>query len=138
MRRASLWSVALLFLFAGVLVAQQDKDKQKNTKDNKDQQKATITKVDAKKGTVTVRMKDKDGKEVERTFDLTGEVMLYDDNGKTDRAADIDIFRSGDYVLILEREGKLKEMHKEKKTGDKDKSTTGEKKDKSTGDKKDK
>jgi hypothetical protein len=136
MLRASLWSVAFLFLFAGILLAQQAKDKPKNTKDNKDQQKATITKVDAKKGTVTVRMKDKTGKEVERTFDLTGEVMLYDDNGKTVRVADIDIFRSGDYVLIVEREGKLKEMHKEKKTGEK--ATTGEKKDKSTSDQKDK
>ncbi len=136
MLRASLWSVAFLFLFAGILLAQQAKDKQKNTKAHKDQQKATITKVDAKKGTVTVRMKDKTGKEVERTFDLTGEVMLYDDNGKTVRVADIDIFRSGDYVLIVEREGKLKEMHKEKKTGEK--ATTGEKKDKSTSDQKDK
>lgn len=127
MLRTSLFSVALLFLIAGVMVA-QDKDKKKDDKTTDHKSNATITKVDSKKGTITVKMKDQTGKEVEKTFELTGEVMLYDDNGKTIRVADIDIFRSGDQVLLVEREGKLKEVRKDKTGATKD--TAKDKKDK--------
>jgi hypothetical protein len=111
MLRIALCSVAVMALFLGTLVADN-----KDNKDNKNKQgqHATITKVDSKAGTVTVKMKDKAGKESERTFKLTGEVRMFDDNGKNVRLTDIDIFRSGDYVLVVERDGKLQEIHKEK------------------------
>ena len=123
MLRASVCSVAVLALFVGVLAA-DDKDKQDN-KAKKGEQ-ATITKVDAKNHTLTVKMKDKTGKQVERTFKLTEEVQMFDDNGKTIRAADIDVFRSGDYVLIVEREGKLREVHKDKGAKKSDQKKPGE------------
>ena len=65
---------------------------------------ATITKVDAKDGTVTVQMKDKNGKEVEKTFHLTGESRYFDSTG---REAATDIFQSGNQVLVLEEQGKV-------------------------------
>jgi hypothetical protein len=54
------------------------------TKDKKDEKmtKATITKVDAKKGTITVKMTDDKGTTTEKMFELTGEVLMFDDNGK--------------------------------------------------------
>jgi hypothetical protein len=110
MLRASLCSMTALVLLAGAALAV---DAKKDDKDKKGE-KACITKVDAKNGTVTVKMKDKDGKETERKFTLTGEEHMFDDNGKTIHMADIDVFRSGDYVLIVERDGKLREMRKDK------------------------
>jgi hypothetical protein len=77
---------------------------------------ATITKVDAKKGTVTVKMTDENGKQVEKTFMLT-ETSEYVDS--TGRVAAIDVFQSGDYVLFVEEDGKIKELRKDdKKTAD--------------------
>jgi putative membrane protein len=70
---------------------------------------ATITEVDQKNQTVTVRMKDSSGKDVEKTFRLTGDIRYFDSTG---RAAAINIFRSGDYVLVVEAEGRLKEISK--------------------------
>ena len=68
---------------------------------------ATITKVDAKNGTVTVEMKDKNGKEEQKTFRLTGESRYLDSTG---REAAMDVFRSGNEVLVVEEEGKLVQM----------------------------
>ncbi len=123
MLRTFLSSVVLL-LIVSVCVTAEEKNKEK--KDNKDKKKAeaTITKVDAKKGTVTVKMKNKEGKEVEKTFQLTEEVRMFDSTGK---AAAIDVFQSGNNVLVVEAEGKLKEMHKAKK-GENPGKSTGEKK----------
>lgn len=104
--------MTVLVLLAGSALAADNK---KDDKDKKGE-KAHIVKVDAKNGTVTVKMKDKDGKETEKKFTLTGEEQIFDDNGKTVRMADIDVFRSGDYVLIVERDGKLREMHKQKES----------------------
>lgn len=109
MLRAFLCAAALA-LFTGGLVAADAKDKA--AKGKKKQAHATITKVDAKKGEVTVRMKNKEGKQVERTFKLTEEVRYLDSTGKV---AAVDIFTSGDEVLILEEEGQLKQMKKAKK-----------------------
>jgi hypothetical protein len=39
---------------------------------------------------------------------------LFDDNGRSIRAADIDVFRSDDYVLVVERDGKLQELRKQR------------------------
>ncbi|HVS38341.1 MAG TPA: hypothetical protein VMS17_22475 [Gemmataceae bacterium] len=68
---------------------------------------ATITNVDAKKGTITVKMKDKDGKDVEKMFALTEDARFFDSTGKV---AALDVFRSGNDVLIVEEEGKLKQI----------------------------
>ena len=97
---------------------------------------ATITKVDDKKGTVTVMMKDLSGRESERTFNLAEDAVYVDDKGTV---VTIDIFQSGDDVLVIEGEGKIKELKKdskEKKTGDNDKKTDD--KDKKKEDKKSK
>jgi hypothetical protein len=106
-----------------VMGALADKDT-KDTKDTKDkkQSEAKIVKVDAKKGTVTVKMKDKDGKETEKTFTLAEDIRYLDSTGKV---AAVDVFTSGDWVLIVEREGKVHEMKKKEKTPS---STTGKEK----------
>lgn len=75
-------------------------------------QQAKITNVDTKNHTLTVKMKDKDGKEVERTFKMTEEVMYADSTG---RVAAAEVFANGDDVVIVEADGKLKEVHKGKK-----------------------
>jgi uncharacterized protein YigE (DUF2233 family) len=105
----------LMLALTGLVVA-ADKDTKDKDKSNKGQ-KATITKVDTKNHTVTVKMKDKEGKEVEKTFKLTEDIRYLDSTGKV---AAIDVFRSGDDVLVVEEEGHLKEMHKAT-PGDKDK-----------------
>ncbi len=107
MLRALLCSTAVLALCVGGAFAQA-------TKDTKDKNKgkharATITKVDAKNGTVTVRMRNKEGKEETRTFKLAEDIRYLDSTG---RVAAIDIFRSGDEVLVVEERGQLKEMKK--------------------------
>ena len=89
---------------------------------------ATISKVDAKAGTITVKMLDKDGKRVEKTFRL-----VEDRNTSTARAAMavLDIFQSGDDILFVEADGRikgLKKSNKETKTGSKDTKDTQEKK----------
>ena len=70
---------------------------------------ATITKVDKNAGTVTVKMKDKNGKEMERTFRLVEESEYLDSTG---RVAELEIFRSGDEILVIEADGKIQEMKK--------------------------
>jgi uncharacterized protein (TIGR03067 family) len=105
MLRYVLGLVAILGLGAASLAIADD---QKNTKADQPA-KATITKVDAKAGTITVRMKDKEGKEVEKTFKLTDDIRYLDSTGKVAR---IDIFESGNDVLVVEAEGKLRELHK--------------------------
>ena len=131
MLRRFVGSMVVLFLCVGLAVA-ADKNDTKTTKDTKDTksakdkkgQKATITKVDRKNRTITVRMPGKDGKAETRTFRLTEEVRMLDSTG---RAVAIDVFQSGDEVLVFEAEGKLKELHKHNKTGAKDKSSTDKK-----------
>ncbi len=73
-----------------------------------------ITKVNPRKGTITVKMKDKAGKEQTKTFELTEDVRMLDSTG---RVAELDVFRSGDEVLIIEAEGRLRELHKARKGG---------------------
>jgi hypothetical protein len=110
MLRALLCSTAVLALCVGGALAQATKDNKDNKNKNKGKQaQATITKVDAKNGTVTVRMKNKEGKEETRTFKLTEDIRYFDSTG---RVAAIDIFRSGDEVLVVEERGQLKEMKK--------------------------
>jgi inorganic pyrophosphatase/exopolyphosphatase len=110
----------LAFLAGGVFADDAKTSKDKPEKD-KNARKATVTKVDAKKGTVTLKMKGKDGKDHETTFTLTEDVRMWDDKGNV---AVIDVFRSGDEILVVEREGKLKAMQKGKK-GDRSGTSTG-------------
>jgi hypothetical protein len=108
MLRLLLCSTVVLGLMAGALVADEAKKADKNKKRNE----ATITKIDAKKGEVVVKMKDKEGKDVEKTFKLEGDMVYLDSTG---RVAEVDLFRNGDDVLVLEEEGHLKEMKKQAK-----------------------
>jgi hypothetical protein len=106
--------VALGLCAAG---ARADDQNKKATKDQQNQgqqadktkgeKEAKIVNVDTKKGTVTVQMPDKNGKETKKTFHLTGEVRYLDSTG---RVAAADIFRTGDYVLVVEEEGHLKQI----------------------------
>ena len=92
--------------------AATDNSKSGDTKNTGKGHEATITKVDQKNHSVTVKMKDKDGKEAEKTFKLTEEARYVDSTGKV---AAMDIFQSGDYVLVVEEAGHLKELHKQDK-----------------------
>ncbi len=109
MLRASVCSVAILALLCVSFVAAADQ-KAKDTDKDHQRMKATITKVDAKHGTITVKMKDEHGKDVEKTFRLAEDIEYLDSTGE---AARIDIFQSGDDVLVLEKEGKIKELWKD-------------------------
>lgn len=94
-------------------------------KECREHARAKITKVDAKKGTVTVRMKDEKGKEVEKTFYLTEDAEYVDSTGAV---ATIDVFESGDDVLIIESDGKIDELNKDSKaTADKADKKVGKK-----------
>jgi hypothetical protein len=70
---------------------------------------AKITKVDKKTGDITVKMTDKDGKEIEKTFRLVEETDYADSTG---RIAELDIFQSGDDILFVEADGKITAMKK--------------------------
>ncbi len=114
MLRLVLCSTAVLAVMAVGLVADEAKKEADKNKDKK-RCDATITKIDAKKGEVTVRMKDKEGKEVEKKFKLEEDMVYLDSTG---RVAAVDVFRNGDDVLVLEEEGRLKEMKKQEKKSD--------------------
>lgn len=108
---------ALIPVLVGIAVAAggaraDDKSKTSGDKNAGKGHEATITKVDPKAHTLTVKMKGKDGKETERKFKLTEEARYFDSTGKV---AALDVFRSGDYVLVVEEEGRLKELHKQDK-----------------------
>jgi Ni/Co efflux regulator RcnB len=112
----SLLSCALVVSVVALATAQNQnnnpvQDKTQKPSTVKNGHEATITKVDAKNHAVTVKMKDKDGKDVEKTFKLAETVEYLDSTGK---AAALDIFKSGDMVLIVEAEGQLKAIHKKK------------------------
>jgi putative membrane protein len=87
----------------------QNKANQSTTDQAKDKQSAKITSVDVKNGTVTVQMKDQNGKEVNKSFKLTEDIRYFDSTGK---AIAIDVFRSGDNVLVVEAQGRLREVHR--------------------------
>jgi 3-dehydroquinate synthase class II len=85
--------------------------------------KAKITKVDSDKGTVSAMVKDRNGNDAERLFFLTDDIEYIDSTGEI---ATIEVFESGDEVLIFESEGKIKELNKDetpKKSADKKVST---------------
>jgi uncharacterized protein YigE (DUF2233 family) len=111
MARAFVCSVALSLLTFGLVLAQTgtknlNKPNQKGT-----QHEAKIVNVDPQKHTVTVEMKDDNGKQVEKTFRLTEDIRMLDSEG---HVAAIDVFKSGNDVLIVDEQGKLVEMRKAK------------------------
>jgi len=108
MLRAFFCSVAALAIFA-VGMARADDARKVSDNQGKTGAPATITKVDAQKGTVNVRMKDKDGKDVERAFQLTQDVEYLDSTGVVVTLA---VFQVGDEILIIESEGKIKGLRK--------------------------
>ncbi|HVX61895.1 MAG TPA: hypothetical protein VHC19_14865 [Pirellulales bacterium] len=70
---------------------------------------ATITNVNPQAGTITVKMEGKNGKETEKTFRLIEDAEYLDSEG---HVAVLDVFRSGDQILIIESEGTVKAMKK--------------------------
>ena len=70
---------------------------------------AKITKVDSKAGTITVQMTDENGKNVEKTFRLVEDSEYIDSTG---RVAVLDVFQSGDDILLIEGDGRIKSMKK--------------------------
>jgi len=104
------------------LAAEEKKEENKNAKE------ATITKVDPKAKTITLKMKDAQGKEVEKTYTLTEDIRYLDNTGKV---AAVDVFQSGNQVLVIEADGKLKEVRrKDTKNPGAETKDKGDKKDK--------
>ena len=67
--------------------------------------------MDAKTNNITLKWKDKNGKDEEHPFDLTKDVKLTDENGKTLQA---DSLKEGQQVRITENNGKLTALQVEK------------------------
>jgi Ca2+-binding EF-hand superfamily protein len=101
----------LAALILGVLLTANLFGDDKDTKDKKSPPPilATIVKVDAKKGEITVKFTDSKSKETEKTYTLAEEVRLFDETGRTVK---IDVFQSGGSVLIVETDGKLRELRR--------------------------
>jgi hypothetical protein len=120
--------LAVAILAGGALGDDTKSGKQKEEQERlkKEGKKATITKVDPKHGTVEVKMKNDKGKEVNKTFHLTRDIFYFDSTG---RVVDIDVFRSGDDILVVEREGKLHAMQQDKKNDRSGKTGASTKKD---------
>jgi 23S rRNA pseudoU1915 N3-methylase RlmH len=110
MFRSMLVSLVMLGVFAGFAAANAEKTVSKDNTDKKAKE-AKLVKVDAKKGTVTVKM-EIDGKEVEKTFKLAENIEYADSKGKV---AVIDIFTSGDLILVVEEDGTISKMKKRDK-----------------------
>lgn len=73
-------------------------------------QQAEVTRVNTKEGTITVRMKDREGHETEKTFQLTGLVRYFDSAG---HAAAVNVFHAGDQVLVMANKGQLSELRQD-------------------------
>lgn len=69
----------------------------------------TITKVDAKSGEITVSYPGDGGKSREKTFRLTRDVRVLDETG---RVLDVAMFESGNTALVIESEGRVKELRR--------------------------
>jgi hypothetical protein len=73
-------------------------------------QEATITKVNKQARTITVRMKDKTGRESEKTLKLSPDTVFSDNTG---RECSLDDFHSGNEVRVILQGGHVKELQKE-------------------------
>ena len=94
-------------------------EKQGKVTEVRKEAEAKIIKVDPKEGTIEVKMTDDDGKQVEKTFRLAEDSEIIDSTG---RVAVLDVFQSGDDVLLIDSEGQIKSMkkacHKPAQTGE--------------------
>jgi Ca2+-binding EF-hand superfamily protein len=93
-------------LVANLLAADEQNHK---TKQRPRHVPATLSKVDRAKGEITLKYPDAAGKEHEKTFRLTEDVRILDETG---RVAALDVFESGNEALILEEQGRLKELRR--------------------------
>jgi hypothetical protein len=98
-------SLAAALVFTTGLRADDDKDKKA-----KKEVRARIVKVDPDKGTITLKMKKGD-EEVEKTFKVAESIRYLDSTGKV---AAVDIFKADDDVLVVEAEGKITRMKRDK------------------------
>lgn len=116
--RVMLSAAAAVVFLVGTAMA-QNQGQNTNTKQGTDQnaqthqknhvKKAKIVSIDPKKGTVTLQFKGKDGNAQTRKFHLTEDIEYADSTG---RVAQIDLFRSGDEVLVVEEKGRLRNITK--------------------------
>jgi Ca2+-binding EF-hand superfamily protein len=107
MPRLFLAALSAAVLLTGRALADDTKDT--TGKDVGKSVSATVMKVDAKKGEITVKLTDAKGKEQEKTFKLTEDVRILDETG---RVVKIDVFQAGSDALIVESEGKLREVRR--------------------------
>lgn len=112
--RILLSAAAVLMFTVGTALAQnpdQNTNQNQNTKTvHKGKvEKAKIVSINPKKGTVTLQFKGKDGHAQTRSFHLTEDIEYADSTG---RVAQIDLFRSGDEVLVVEEKGHLRNITK--------------------------
>jgi len=98
------WSVPVLALFAAGLPAADEKPDRKD-----DGLNGVVVKMDAKDHAVTIRLKDADGKEVEKTFAVGDGLQVTDESGK---ASSLDAVQPGDVVVAVERGGRLAELRR--------------------------
>src|SRR5271170_3014465 len=74
-----------------------------------DKHQATVTNVDLQTHMLTVKMKDRDGKDVQRTFNFEPNSRFTDENGKT---AQWNSLKAGDQVSLTEKQGQLQQLTK--------------------------
>ncbi len=113
MLRAFACSVAV---GAFVLLAQASGQQTQNQQQRADQgvgtnkehvTKATVVSIDPDKNTITLKMKDKNGKQVERTVELKGGVKVFNDKGEATR---VEVFRRGNTMYVVERQERVYEL----------------------------
>lgn len=98
-------SVAFLLSSSALAPAGQDKKDPVHSKAGS----VIVKKVDADKGAFTVQYTDSAGKSREKTFQLTEDIRFLDESG---RLANIAVFQAGDEILLVENEGKLREVRR--------------------------
>jgi Ca2+-binding EF-hand superfamily protein len=103
MLRAILFAAPILALVAGGSAADDDPSK------DKADAAAVVVKINADAHTVTLKLKDADGKEVEKTIALPDAAHLLDDAGQP---AALDKFEPGAEVVFTERGGRLHELRR--------------------------
>jgi hypothetical protein len=69
--------------------------------------KAKIVRIDPAKQTITVNMKDKEGKQVQRTFQLKGSLKAFNEKGEASR---VDVFQEGNTLYVVERNERVFEL----------------------------
>jgi Ca2+-binding EF-hand superfamily protein len=106
MPRLFLTALAVVLLSVGSGHAD---DNHKKAKATGQPTNVTITKVNADKGEITVSYTDEKGKSREKLFELAGDVKLLDETG---RVVTIAVFESGSDALMIESEGKIRELRR--------------------------